>query len=175
MSEAAVMECIRENDAEAKTYASWMAGTGRSVSRTNIDQSTISQTHGEVTGRPFRCELTRRPETVVNGRTFNLDNTRYHLLIASGTDMNDATSIGFHDIGFTATRKVKLSDIQIYGELPKLEFQLHGAFMVIAWMGTTSIGIICARYFKSSFPGKKVYGRDLWFIVSSYENFHEIH
>uniref|UniRef100_A0A1B0EZ95 Cytochrome b561 domain-containing protein n=1 Tax=Lutzomyia longipalpis TaxID=7200 RepID=A0A1B0EZ95_LUTLO len=42
--------------------------------------------------------------------------------------------------------------------------KLHGAFMVVAWMGTTSMGILIARYFKRTWVNQQFFGTDAWFF-----------
>ena len=37
--------------------------------------------------------------------------------------------------------------------------------MVIAWLGTASLGMLLARYFKQTWVGRKVAGVDLWFAA----------
>lgn len=43
--------------------------------------------------------------------------------------------------------------------------QLHGALMIIAWLFCSSVGGVCARYFKPILK-QKVLDKDLWFTVS---------
>jgi Eukaryotic cytochrome b561 len=37
--------------------------------------------------------------------------------------------------------------------------------MIVSWVGATSIGIFSARYLKTICNGKKLFGKDIWFIV----------
>lgn len=47
-----------------------------------------------------------------------------------------------------------------------LQVYLHGSFMVAAWIGSASIGILLARYFKKTWVGSQLCGKDQWFAVS---------
>ena len=38
--------------------------------------------------------------------------------------------------------------------------------MVAAWMFAASSGILIARYFRQTWVGKQLMGKDLWFVVS---------
>lgn len=38
--------------------------------------------------------------------------------------------------------------------------------MITAWIGTASIGILLARYFKQTWVGSQLCGKDQWFAVS---------
>jgi len=44
-----------------------------------------------------------------------------------------------------------------------LLYQLHGLFMLAAWIGCAGAGIILARYFKQTWSGRKVIGEAAWF------------
>lgn len=44
--------------------------------------------------------------------------------------------------------------------------KLHGTFMVTAWMLAASCGMLVARYYKLTWVGKQIGGKDLWFAVS---------
>lgn len=48
----------------------------------------------------------------------------------------------------------------------KLLLKLHGSFMLLAWLGTASLGILLARYFRQTWVGKQLGGKDIWFAVS---------
>ncbi|XP_053550016.1 putative ferric-chelate reductase 1 isoform X3 [Bombina bombina] len=43
--------------------------------------------------------------------------------------------------------------------------KFHGAFMIMAWMTTVSIGVIVARFFKPVWPGSLLCGEKIWFQV----------
>lgn len=38
--------------------------------------------------------------------------------------------------------------------------------MIVSWIGLASLGIVLARYYKSTWVGSSVFGKDLWFGVS---------
>lgn len=80
---------------------------------------------------------------------------------------NTANSVGYHDIGKIATGEPQfLSVVSNIGGASNLLLRLHAAFMLVAWIGTTSIGIILARYFKTTWVGSQLCGKDQWFAVS---------
>jgi len=161
MSESSVMECVKENNM-TNTYTSWMSG--RSVSRENIPQNIIRQSNSTVASNYFACVFERDIQTTVNGQAFNLDSTKYYLLLASGSLLRE-NGIGYHNLGKIASQRESLSVIKIFGEVSQIEYKLHGILMVIAWIGTTSIGVVFARYFKQSFAGQQMCGKDVWFIA----------
>ncbi len=49
--------------------------------------------------------------------------------------------------------------------------QLHGSFMVIAWLMAASVGMLMPRYMKKTWVSKQFMKKDLWFVVSSFNQF----
>lgn len=157
------------------------------------------------------CKLLREPRANIFGRSFDLINNQFHLLIASGkglkgikdisfrikkqylnfstiwpfTDGNKLlqnktktnwkkkqhtdNSIDYHDIGRLASNAPRyLADVSVFGGASKLFLRLHAAFMITAWIGTASVGILLARYFKQTWVGSQLCGKDQWFAVSNF-------
>jgi len=109
------------------------------------------------------CRVQRDAVTNVQGRTFDLRNGKYHLLVASGSSLKE-NSVGYHDIGrLPSAQPINLAEVQDLSGSSRLLIQLHGAFMIAAWIGTTSLGIIFARYFKQTWVGSQSCGKDQWF------------
>ncbi|KOB77001.1 hypothetical protein OBRU01_04791 [Operophtera brumata] len=50
----------------------------------------------------------------------------------------------------------------------KYNLMLHGSFMLAAWLGTASLGILLARYFRQTWVGKTLGGKDIWFAVGGW-------
>lgn len=76
-------------------------------------------------------------------------------------------SVGYHNLGRLASSKqAYLADVAVFAGRSKLFLRLHGAFMITAWIGTASIGILLARYFKQTWVGSQLCGKDQWFAVS---------
>lgn len=75
-------------------------------------------------------------------------------------------SVGYHDIGRDSTAEARaLAEVSNFGAASKLFLRLHGAFMIAAWIGTASLGILLARYFKQTWVGSSACGKDIWFAV----------
>jgi len=49
------------------------------------------------------------------------------------------------------------------GSEQNLLLKLHGIFMILAWMGCAGTAIIMARYFKDTWKGHQILGKDRWF------------
>lgn len=85
MSETTVMECVKTTNGHIVQYDSWMSISPRGVSREGIPQDTTTSLSVDSDDRMFSCRFKRAAQTTVKGETFDLDNTQYHLLLASGT------------------------------------------------------------------------------------------
>lgn len=66
-----------------------------------------------------------------------------------------------------ASSKEYLGELSVFGRASQLIYKLHGVFMVIAWIGSTSLGIIFATHFRDQFSHIKIKGKDVWFVVSN--------
>ena len=74
--------------------------------------------------------------------------------------------MGYHDKLFTASAEQRnLADVSGFSAASKLFLRLHGAFMLAAWIGCASIGIVLARYYKQTWVGSRLCGKDQWFVV----------
>lgn len=75
-------------------------------------------------------------------------------------------SVGYHDLAFTSTAEASaLSEVKSLRPSSKLLLRLHGSFMIVAWIGAASIGIVIARYYKQTWVGGSCCSKDLWFGV----------
>ena len=121
---------------------------------------------GRLDNGQIYCQVERDPVTTVNEIKFDLPKESYFLLLASGTGIRPS-SVDYHDIVRLASQQsLKLSEVTNVAGRSKLLLRLHGAFMIIAWIGTASIGILLARYFKQTWVGSSLCGKDIWFAVS---------
>lgn len=118
------------------------------------------------------CLVERDAVSEVNGVVFDLISHGYHLLIASGSTFNYELSIGYHDINRGASSHSILFTednpilIRLWNDkVSKTLILLHGSFMIVAWIGATTIGVFSARYMKTLWVGKQVFGKDIWFVV----------
>jgi hypothetical protein len=76
-------------------------------------------------------------------------------------------SVAYHDIARAASdASQSLADTSIVSTSSTWRLRLHGALMIGAWIGTAGIGILLARYFKQTWVGSQLCGKDQWFAVS---------
>ena len=106
----------------------------------------------------------RQSFTRINDVTFDMINNRFFLLIASGRTLR-TNEVGSHDINYASSGSaLNLTTPSAVTFRSRVLLQLHGSFMSVAWVGTTSIGIFMSRYFKKTWVGSKACGKDHWFV-----------
>lgn len=162
MGDDSVIECVKGGNG----VQAFMSYTGiqpyRAVRLTN-PQLGIGLLNSSIIDDTIYCNVRRNARTNVNGEFFNLIENSYHLLVASGSEVTPG-SVGFHDGTFLASGvKQALSDTSEVAAASKLLIHLHGAFMLTAWIGTASVGILLARYYRQTWVGTTLMGKDLWF------------
>jgi len=106
----------------------------------------------------------REAFTEIFGVRFDLRNDRFHLLIASGNELR-VNSVGEHlALRAASAESVLLTDPQNLTTDVRVMVLIHGAFMVVAWIGTTTFATFMSRYFKNTWK-KQMCGREPWFII----------
>lgn len=116
-----------------------------------------------IDGRIY-CKLQRDTMSTIMGEPFDLENDEFFLLIAGSVFLNP-NSVGIHLGGDRAVsgNRYRLNDPREVRKAPLSVLLLtHGSFMIVAWIGLTSIGVVISRYFKTS--KSKVFGKDAWFV-----------
>ncbi|XP_039764896.1 putative ferric-chelate reductase 1 homolog isoform X1 [Pararge aegeria] len=165
MGDDSAMECVRNDNGRVNLFTSWTYPkvepyVRRSDSPQNIVQLLESST---IDGKLY-CKFKRDTVSTVMGQTFDLANNRYNLMVVSGNSMKEADRVGFHGLAYEATgQPLSLASVGTAAGGSKLLLKLHGSFMIIAWLGAASLGIVLARYFKKTWDGKTLGGVDIWF------------
>lgn len=79
-----------------------------------------------------------------------------------------ANGVEFHDLIYLGTSTSKrLSDVGEWTAATDLLIRLHGALMLASWIGTASIGMLLARYYRQTWVNSQLCGKDHWFAVSA--------
>lgn len=132
------------------------------------NQSIIRLREATVENGVIHCLVERDAISEVDGITFDLINDSHHLLIASGSEAEE-TSIGFHNINQGASENaVRFTESVVTITIvtdSKTLLKLHGSFMVVAWVGATSIGVFSARFLKKFNLRQEIFGKAIWFVV----------
>lgn len=136
-------------------------------------QNSIRLIEGRLENGMIYCQVEREAVTIVNNVKFDLTKQSYFLLLASGSKIRPST-VDYHDIvRLSSQGPLKLSEVANVAGKSKILLRLHGAFMITAWIGTASIGILLARYFKQTWVGSSLCGKDIWFGVSKMNRRHK--
>ncbi|KAK4883790.1 hypothetical protein RN001_000061 [Aquatica leii] len=163
MGDDSVVECVNEGNG-IKAYMSWTTPRPKlGVFRVPNNQEGIRLLTGSFVDDTLHCRILRDAKTTVNNVVFDLIKNKYHLLIAAGSSLKNV-SVGFHDLAYLpSSSSLYLSDTGRVEGASKLLIHLHAAFMLTAWIGTASVGTLLARYYRKTWVGKSLCGKDLWF------------
>ncbi|CAH0382734.1 unnamed protein product [Bemisia tabaci] len=160
----AVMECVHEGSASSnsiRAYTSWNKPGDKANER--LGENGITLLNGTYVDGTIYCKLIRDPVTTVKGKVFDLTRDEYNVLLAAGSTLKPS-GVGYHDVAVDATAQKKaLSDVSAFTASTKIFVHLHGVFMVSAWIGAASIGIVLARYYKQTWVGSRLCTKDQWF------------
>ncbi|XP_069498836.1 putative ferric-chelate reductase 1 [Ambystoma mexicanum] len=108
----------------------------------------------------IKCSFIIRKNISTPARAANY--ASYYIFLSYGPSQNG--NIEMHSkIPAISNQKVNILEFSTVGTAnPSQLLHAHGALMLIGWMTTGSLGMICARYLKTA--GKKpCFGKDLWF------------
>ncbi|XP_057375534.2 putative ferric-chelate reductase 1 homolog [Daphnia carinata] len=102
---------------------------------------------------------------IVFRNTIDFDlNEPHYLLMATGPTGKD--NIQEHSEEEKSGMSIDLTkDYSVsYFKDSRVLKQLHGSFMVIAWLMAASIGVLMPRYMKKTWVGKQIMKKDRWFV-----------
>lgn len=162
MGDDSVTECTLTNG-RVHTYMSY--NEGKSNRRIGEGESFgLTGTESRFADGQLYCRFTRQSNTTFNGKSFDLSKGDLFLLLARGSASLEA--IQYHSGGqrISTAQPVKLAETGSVGANRNILVKLHGAFMVTAWLFSASLGILFARYFRLTWVGKQLMGKDLWFV-----------
>lgn len=160
MGEDSVVECTNENG-EIALHTSW--NSGKRNTRYPMSEGAVELERATLKNDMIYCKFRREKLTNIQGRTYDLVNTPYHLLVAAGRDLRP-NGVDFHNLAYLATSTSKrLSDVGEWTAANDLLIRLHGALMLASWIGTASIGMLLARYYRQTWVNSQLCGKDHWF------------
>jgi len=121
----------------------------------------------------FFCEVTRPLNIKINEtqiRDGDLTNKvydyndEYFIFLAHGRWHN--SEIQKHsNTPKISSKPLALSSVEVVKAEFNILLRLHGAFMITAWLGSASLGMIVARYFKQTWTSTQCCKKDMWFFV----------
>ncbi|CAG4994971.1 unnamed protein product [Parnassius apollo] len=165
MGEDSSMECVRNDSGRVSLFTSWTYPKAEPyVRRSDSPQDIVQLLESSIIDGKLYCKFRRDVVSVVMGQTFDLANNKYNLMVVSGDSMKDPDRVGFHSLAYESTGEpLALATVGSAAGASKLLLKLHGSFMLIAWLGSASIGILLARYFRQTWVGRQLGGVDIWF------------
>lgn len=107
------------------------------------------------------CKFVRRAKTEIMDTTFDLENDRYHIMLAMGPA--SSSSLVYHKDKQVSSGTVSVSQYEYVAVVSDLFITLHASLMVGAWVCAASCGIIIARYYKKTWLKSQCCGIDQWF------------
>lgn len=168
MGDDLVVDCSTDQTGSA-VHLGLSYNTGRTNEVLDGAEAVLPGGKGAYTDGVISCRWTMAGKVTAKGRTFDLLNKRYHLLLAHG-EMDDGLK-GIHDVKTPSSAGVDLAaaGALVGGSATKdLRYlvRVHGSLMVITWLGLVSVAIVFARYFKDAWSDRLLCGVKIWFAVS---------
>lgn len=168
MGDDLVVDCMTDASGKISIGLSYNKGRSNEVLEEGATR-VIEDAHMSFTDGVTTCRWTFAAKVpLVNGKTYDLVEKRYHLLLAQGE--MDGAEKSHHDVKMPSAEAVNLaSAVALKASSSKdLRFlvKVHGSLMVITWMGTVSVAIIFARYFKDAWSSRLMCDVKIWFAVS---------
>ncbi|KAG1668403.1 putative ferric-chelate reductase 1 [Nymphon striatum] len=162
MGDDSVTTCMLKNNVVEVKQAWNVDKPGKTSNILSSPEVGISQTSGTYQDGTILCQFIRGIKTSIEGNTFDLNSTEYFLLLAVGPVGNG--NMEYHDKRWVSASALKLTSASLVKGNTNLMAKIHGMLMIMAWVGTASIGMLLARYFKSVWSDKLLTGVKVWFF-----------
>ena len=108
---------------------------------------------------------------------FNLFKEKFAILVAKGRVYSNQR-LARHEIREASSDPQPLGVTGILQAKSKILLRLHGAFMVAAWLFSAALGILLARYFRTTWKETKFTWlggkKDAWFVFHRYGIQHQL-
>jgi len=159
MGDDSVTECVMVNG-RADVHVSF--NDGKSNSRLRESKEGLSNIEAKAIDGNLYCKFSRESSFTVNNIDFDLKNS-HHLLLSLGSATE--SGLGYHERRKAASaQSLSFAEIGAVAASKDSLVKVHGALMVAAWLIAGSMGITIARYFRQTWVGKTIMGKDLWFV-----------
>ncbi|KFM66711.1 putative ferric-chelate reductase 1-like protein, partial [Stegodyphus mimosarum] len=158
MGDDAVTECFRQGSSVI-ARESWNNGKSNAANR----ELPREKYNAEFTNGLTSCSWTAKYIQESYGRRFDLANSTYYLLLAKGPMKNGKLS--YHSGRLSTQEPVNFTGFDVVEGGVDASIKIHGTFMITAWVGFVSVGILLARHFKSAFENRTLCGVKIWFAL----------
>lgn len=113
------------------------------------------------------CRFKIESNLVINDKlAFNFLNSSYYLFLARGpmSSLKPPIQLGPHpQAPYKTSAAALLSDVSPIGMASNTLIKLHGCLMIIAWVGTVSLAIFLARFYKQTWTDVVHCKQKVWF------------
>lgn len=182
-----VVDCLVESSGKVKLGSSYN-NDKKSNELVNVEDA-ITNEQTMYSNGIVQCKWKMLNAFTVKDIQYDLMDKQYTILLAEGELENDDGFKAYHDLRTLSSQPVNLALvgsvregstsylIQVHGnyhtnstwlDIMVILNSFLGSLMVIAWLGSVSIAIIFARYFKDAWESKLVCGVKIWFAVSPF-------
>lgn len=165
MGDDFVIDCLA--DSSGRIRLAYSFNNGRSNKPVTLPTLVASNVRTAYRNGLVVCQWEMPTRFTTLGKTYDLDTGRYHHFFAYGELESDSGEKSYHELKTRSNEPVDLAQV---GSITEKDLsyliKVHGCCMVLAWMGTVSLGIIFARYFKDAWEHSLWCGVKIWFAVS---------
>lgn len=110
------------------------------------------------------CNVLHPISYTMNNVAFDLSQPHYLLMATGPTGDYNIQEHNEEEISSSSVVLTNALCIMYFKEASRVLKQLHGSFMVIAWLMAASAGVLMPRYMKKTWVGKQFMKKDLWFV-----------
>uniref|UniRef100_A0A4D5R8W8 Ferric-chelate reductase 1 n=1 Tax=Scolopendra viridis TaxID=118503 RepID=A0A4D5R8W8_SCOVI len=127
----------------------------------------LSEVYGKYEDNYIYCRYTSSPViTISNAESINFLNNTYYLFLAHGIMASATPPVALRKHRkqpIVSATMASVTSVEELGVASTALVKLHGCLMVIAWIGTVSVAIFLARYFKQTWTEVVHCKQKVWF------------
>ncbi|XP_075679707.1 putative ferric-chelate reductase 1 homolog isoform X2 [Dermatophagoides pteronyssinus] len=114
------------------------------------------------------CKWRKRRRFTLRGTRYDLRDDKYHIMLAFGR-LSPFSNFHRKEPHFDKIVSDSMVDFRMTGSISAYSkmflIKFHAFFMIVAWVGFASIGIITARYLKPLWLSHSLFGVRIWFAI----------
>ncbi|KAJ8315683.1 hypothetical protein KUTeg_007833 [Tegillarca granosa] len=163
MGSDSVMSCLVKNDVVSVEHSYNDGKDNQPIS--NVNQG-LTFTSGSRQNGVVRCNFLRAKSVNGEPKIFDL-NTDWIILFATGPLDQSGRILKHRAIPVPSAQAADFQTTEDLGA-GRIDYPLvkaHACFMILAWVLSSSIGIVIARYYKSEWPERTILGLKVWFQI----------
>ncbi|CAG2170406.1 unnamed protein product, partial [Oppiella nova] len=161
MGDDLVTDCYVTSDGKVKVGSSYNLGQSNEIN--DEFKNSLHSIQNYYSNGVVVCRWRSHRNRSLEGRHFDLKRN-YHILLAMGDLADDKGTKQYHEWKLASHTPVNMAQVgAISVSDPLYLVRIHGSFMVIAWVGTVSLAIVFARYYKQTWVPSTLCGVKIWF------------